>query len=241
MSKHTDFLQWQESHGELVKNSIETMLPAKIISYNNVTKRASVKILVSLSYDDMQDEYIDIPVLNDVPVGIPVGGGFVISMPLQEGDTGRICIFSKDIDSYKSYGGKQKVINESKFYFSNSIFIPDFHPFSEDIGDLPPESLYIGKMDETIGIQINPNKSFVVKRDGENLLEISEDKTVSINNLESNISINPSGNIEMKSPKTTIDSDVDLEGNLKINYGYTGLIHPGSIATVVNGIITQVF
>ena len=51
-------------------------------------------------------------------------GKFSIEWPLNDGDTGRLVIFSKDISRYKKYGGLTNQLWLQKFALHNSVFIP---------------------------------------------------------------------------------------------------------------------
>ncbi len=175
---NSDFLQWQETFDEYIKQSIRTMYVAKIDSYNSSTRRATVKILGEFETD--VDEYNQIPNLTDVLVGMPVGGGFFISLPVKKGDSGRLVIFSQDIDKYKTFGGINKTDPNHNFNYSNSIFIPDCNPFNASFPNHSAEDLVIGSINGDILLRFTPNKEMIVTQNEVEKIKINSDGSIDI-------------------------------------------------------------
>ncbi len=255
MSEYQDFLQWQETLEESVLNSVETQLPAKIVSYDAATRKAQVQILTNIKNEE--DEYLQIPVLLDVPVDIPSGGGFYSHFPLKAGDLGRINIFSKDIDNYKSFGDSINVDNESNFKnFSNAIFVKDFQPFNKTLAGISNDNLVIGREDGKFLLEFTPDNELKITQDSGIEIFIDKDKQITVKQNETQrIKLDSSGILTIDVEKFNVNSKVTninaastinmtapgivLNGNVSVSTGRTAVIPEldGSLSTFANGIL----
>ena len=69
------------------------------------------------------------PVLINVPVQFPSGGGYTLTYPLKDGDPGLIVFSDRCIDNFKlSGGGVQNQAVRRAHDLSDGIFIPGVHP-----------------------------------------------------------------------------------------------------------------
>lgn len=124
--------------------SVDDMLPARVVSYNDQTNRADVQPLVMLGTTDGQK-------VSRAPVrGIPAlrmgGGGFFIRFPIKPGDFGWIKANDRDISLImQSQGGQDWPNTERLHSFSDALFIPDtvrdWVIDEEDAGSLVIQSL----------------------------------------------------------------------------------------------------
>lgn len=86
-----------------------TALPGEVDSYdpkaNTVEVQPTVKGLVTSS--DGNTEPVDLPILPDVPVFFPRGGGVTLTFPIQKGDECIVVFSSRCIDGWWQNGGSQ--------------------------------------------------------------------------------------------------------------------------------------
>jgi hypothetical protein len=92
-----DFFEYESSLKDNLLSSVETCLPARISgnSYNSDTKTANIEILIRRKNKD--GDNIPYSIIPEVNVQFIKTGKFSIEWPLNDGDTGRLVIFSKDI------------------------------------------------------------------------------------------------------------------------------------------------
>lgn len=115
--------------------SVDDMLPARVVAYNDQTNRADVQPLVMMGTTDGAK-------ISRQPVrGIPTlrlgGGGFFMRFPLRAGDFGWIKANDRDISLIlQSQGGQDWPNTERLHSFSDAVFIPDtVRDWSIDSGD----------------------------------------------------------------------------------------------------------
>lgn len=81
------------------RKTIYTAMPGIIEAYDPATKRASIQPALRTAFRD--GEYGSLPILPNVPVVLPSGGGFSISFPLQKGDPVLIVFCQRGISLFK--------------------------------------------------------------------------------------------------------------------------------------------
>lgn len=103
--------------------NVDVMLPAKVLSYDRVTNRASVQPMVNMV--TTLGETIPRGAVASVPVMLIGGGGFFISFDLQPGDFGWLKACDRDISLFLQSYSQQKPNTARIHNFSDSVFVPD--------------------------------------------------------------------------------------------------------------------
>lgn len=108
---------------------VHTALPGRIESYDHAQQRASVSPVLRKRYRDGQED--NYPVITNVPVIWPRGGGGSITMPLQAGD-GCLLVFSeRSIERWANQGGTRQPGDPRWFDLSDAIAIPGLYSFAD--------------------------------------------------------------------------------------------------------------
>ena len=116
--------QLQSFTAAFVRESLNDCMPAKIVSYDRETNRAVVQPLVMLG--TTTGEKVSRARLVEIPVMRLGGGGFFISVPLVEGDTGWIKATDRDLSLIKQAEWQEDWPNTKRMHsFSDAWFIPD--------------------------------------------------------------------------------------------------------------------
>lgn len=106
-----------------ISMGIQNVIPAIVQSYDKATNRAVVKPAItgvaSQGQKISKEPYIDIPVLN------LSGGGFVISFPIKQGDTGWLVACDRNISIFKQNLTESAPNDYRKHKFEDGFFIPD--------------------------------------------------------------------------------------------------------------------
>lgn len=143
-----------ETLGELIEFGFDTLLagkwtasPAEVISYDSSTKRIKARI-IPVEDDELgnQKEY---PILTNVPVMFPSGGGFTMLAPIGSGDTVLLVFCRRGISNFKSdftsaaeSGGVMQV--------DSAIAIPCFGSLSVS----PSSGLSLQKNDGSVKVEV---------------------------------------------------------------------------------------
>lgn len=96
-------------------------MPAKVVSYDAGRRIASVQILQPEYTTDGKE--IGQPVIAEVPVFMPIGGGSAITHPVRPGDTGIVLFADQDIGGWVHDGDTSKSESKRRHSLTDGMFI----------------------------------------------------------------------------------------------------------------------
>lgn len=125
-------IQKQEMMFDTFKRQMHCAIPAIIQSYDN--KRGTVTAAPALReiiYNDSDGipYNIELPLLLDVPILFPCGGGYVVTFPVQNGDECLVIFGDVCIDAWWQNGGIQNQAEQRRHDLSDGFAI--LAPFSQ--------------------------------------------------------------------------------------------------------------
>lgn len=119
-------------------------------------------------------KWYDIPPITHVPVVLPRGGGFSITVPLKKGDEGLLVFCDTCFDYWWKYGatgpkadnvssasGSQRQLEVRRHYVHDCGFIPGMSSQPNKLGDYSTTALQVRKDDGSIIIELNDNNVLV--------------------------------------------------------------------------------
>ena len=144
-----------------VKGEINTAFVGQVQSYDESDQTCSVKPIIKARY--LNGDELDIPVIPRVPVCFPRGGGFMMTWPLERGDTVLVVCADRSLDEWKAT--------------DNSSILPfDLRRF-----DLSDAVAYAGVSSPASPLQSATSDSMVIGEDSLTGMKISiKDGTVTI-------------------------------------------------------------
>lgn len=185
---------------------LEKVAPAKILSYNRTTNRASVQIL-NQSITSTGEKLTKKP-LDNIPVLMMSGGGFTFSFPIQEGDTGWLVAADRDISVFKQLLQVFAPASYQIHRYKDSFFIPDkVNGF--EIAEDDTNAVILTSLDGTTKVSVKAGQ-----------VTITAPQTVINGNLQVNGSITSTDTI-------TSDTDVIAAGISGKSHTHSG-VEPGS-------------
>src|ERR1044072_2420808 len=141
--EQVELLKRQE---DAINANLRVMMPAKIVSFDAATQRATVQPLFRERIIDRSNgnlSWSDPPVLPDLPVCFPKFGNFVLTMPPQEGDECVVGFADLSIESWKANGDLQNWVDRRRHDWSDGVVYigisstPNAIPnFNEDAAEL---------------------------------------------------------------------------------------------------------
>lgn len=108
--------------GDSMKNMLRVACPGIIQSFNSSTQTVTVQLALREQLASTK-EWINIPILLDVPIVLPRSGGFCITMPIAKGDECLVVFADMCIDAWFSYGGIQNQIEKRRHDLSDAFAI----------------------------------------------------------------------------------------------------------------------
>lgn len=139
---------------------VRVSMPARIVSFDPATKTASVEIgLKMVNADDTQSEY---PPLVDCPCLFTRGGGFHLVHPYKAGDKGIVLFSDRCFDGWFQSGQVAPPMDFRVHSMSDAYFIGGADCL-DDVSPIISNAMFIGKDDNSAGLQINEDGSVILK------------------------------------------------------------------------------
>lgn len=116
--------------GEIIRRAVDAhdarlrvCLPGRIERYDASRRMADVKPLVMGSYVDAAGvrRTESLPVLTNVPVLFPGGGGFFVTFPVAPGDVCELRFADASLDRWKAKGGEVDPVEDRPHDLSNAV------------------------------------------------------------------------------------------------------------------------
>ena len=133
--------------------NIHTAFPAKIVTYDYTTRKATVQPMINKKYRDGTEQ--PMPQLNNVPVMMPNAGSFFLNFPVNAGDTCLIVCCERSIDVWLQTGGQFPPNDPRKFDLSDAVAIMGLNPFTVTNEASNNTDTVIGYNGSTITIRSN--------------------------------------------------------------------------------------
>ncbi len=134
---------------------VDDMLPARVVSYDRVTNRASVVPMVKVLTTD--NRQIDRASLASIPVMLFGGGDVAISFPLKAGDLGWIKANDRDVSIVLQSYADNAPNTMRKHSFQDAVFIPDVMREMEIDGE-DDESAVVQMKDGSARVAVGPDR-----------------------------------------------------------------------------------
>jgi hypothetical protein len=106
--------------------NIWTQLPGIItaVDYDAMTCEVQPAIQGTVTDENGVKQFVNLPVLVDVPIVFPRAGGFIVTLPLEAGDEVLVSISSRCIDAWWQNGGVQMPMEARMHDLSDGFAIP---------------------------------------------------------------------------------------------------------------------
>lgn len=141
-------------------SNLRVAIPGIITDFNEAEQTVTVQpaLRESISKGDGTREWIPLPLLLDVPVCIPRGGGFALTLPVKNGDECLVIFSDMCIDAWWSNGGIQNQIERRRHDLSDAICIPGIWSQKKKISGYSTTSAQLRTEDGTQKIDISLSK-----------------------------------------------------------------------------------
>ena len=149
-------------------------MPGIVRAYDHTKRRATIQPTINRQLLDGSIQ--DYPPIVGVPVHMPSGNGFTISLPIKVGDTVTLLFSQKSIEQWKkSLTGDRVDPNDARRNdLTDAIAIPGLHPFS-----MSPN------------LDIEGTDTDLVLKNGSALIRMQPDGTIMLNG----VTITPAGDV----------------------------------------------
>lgn len=141
------------------KNNLRVACPGIVQSFNaeeqTVTVQPAIRELIT--QQDYSKQWVQLPLLQDVPIFMPRAGNYVLTMPPQVGDECLVIFSDMCIDAWWSYGGLQNQIETRRHDLSDAIAILGIWSQPKRINNYSTDSCQLRSLDGTAYIELKDN------------------------------------------------------------------------------------
>lgn len=158
MNRTTTLQDLLSKFRESMAAQIHTALPGKIVRYDSSAQKADVQPLIKDRYTDEAGalQVRTLPVIPAVPVQFPGAGGYRITFPVAEGDTGLLLFAESSLDKWLVSGGTVDPEDDRRHDLTDAVFLPGLRDFGHALASAPTDRATFGKDD---GLQIHVDGS----------------------------------------------------------------------------------
>lgn len=147
---------------------VHTAFPAEVVEYDAARQTVDVQPVVRDFRDDDSGApvFIDRPLLHDVPVGFPRGGGFHLTLPIAKGDHVLVICSEQDTLIWRQTGRVSNPGIADRHQINGCFALPCGYPDTKAIGPAPSgDNLVIGRDGESGDIVVTPSGSVLIGAD----------------------------------------------------------------------------
>lgn len=126
---------------------LHVALPGKVEDYDASKQTATVKPLIKrhVAGDEGGKVVESLPVIYNVPVMFPRGGGYFLSFPLQAGDHVLIVFCERNISQWQPQGADVDPGDVELHPLSGAVCFPGLYPDSQQLGDANANNFVVGQ------------------------------------------------------------------------------------------------
>lgn len=189
-----------------------TALPGILVSFDADKVTAVVKSAVGgvALGSDGEASPTDLPLLQDVPVVFPRGGGATLTFPLQPGDEVLVVFSCRPIDSWWQSGGVQRPANARFHDLSDAFAIPGPMSQARKIGGISTSAVQLRSDDGAAFVEIDPASHAVnVSTTGDLSLQAGGDISVQAGG---SLTMQAGSEIDLTAPVIKLNGAIQLNG-----------------------------
>ena len=205
---------------------LHTAMPGIIQSFDAATQLASVqptirRIFVTRDGDSEILIPSDLPILINVPVIYPRGGGFSFTFPVKQGDECLLVFCERSIDNWHETG-KVKKPGARRFHsLSDATAFVGLSSVPNKIPTYDDTNLVLKKDDESVYIKIKENSDLDLHCDNNLNATVGGDASLQVTgDIDAdctNITVDATSTAVVTCPESTFNGNVTINGNLTTN------------------------
>ncbi|TGC25274.1 Gp138 family membrane-puncturing spike protein [Escherichia sp. E1130] len=158
-----DLAETLKSERETTKNQIRVALPGIVQSFDPGTVTAVVQPAIRSVETDNDGKRItnNYPLLVDVPVVFPRGGGCTLTFPVKAGDECLVIFADRCIDFWWQSGGVQEPVDDRVHDLSDAFCIVGPQSQAQKIGGISTSGVELRSDDGETKLSLNPSSGAI--------------------------------------------------------------------------------
>jgi Phage protein Gp138 N-terminal domain len=150
-------------------SEVWTALPAVVVSFDATRRTCVLQPTIKMHITDEHEgqQWVELPLLLDVLVQFPGGGGFVMTFPLAPGDEGLVVFSARCVDAWWERGDVQVQAEHRMHDLSDGFFIPTVRSLPNVEGDISSTDVELRAVDPAgPRVTLRPDDSVEVSSPG---------------------------------------------------------------------------
>ncbi len=145
-----------------------TALPCVINSVDFGKQTASLQPAIKsiVRNPDGTTQAVDLPLLSDVPLHFPSGGGSTMTFPVKEGDEALVIFSSRPADAWHQSGGVQAQIDARMHDLSDGFALVGFKSAPKALSNVSSTSTQLRSDDGQHVVDLNPSTGLTLSSGG---------------------------------------------------------------------------
>jgi hypothetical protein len=186
---------------------------------------------------DGSTEHVELPLLKDVPIIFPSGGGMTMTFPIKKGDGVHVTFSSRPTDAHMQSDGVQKQVDARMHHLSDGYAQVGFRPEPRKLKNVPSDATQV-RVDKEDGTAVH---TMTYHKDNGITTSVDEGKHVVQIHPTTGIKHTSTVAVDIKAPKGTFEvPNMTLKGGLKVktdDNGHGGWVRAdvGLDAPITNG------
>lgn len=199
-----------------LSNDLRVALPGIIQSFNpeTVTCEVAPAIKGAKTNRDGSASPVDYPLLVDVPVVFPRGGGCTLTFPLAKGDECLVIFADRAMDFWWQNGGIQEPVDARQHSLSDAFVLPGPQSQAKKISGISTSAVQLRSDDGAAFVELNPASHAIT-------LNTSGRLTATASAIDLTGEVTISGNV-------TVSGDVKAGGISLMSHRHGGVQSGGS-------------
>lgn len=192
---------------------VHTATPGIVVSFNSTQQTASVQPAIKRIFRtiDVDKEVLvpsELPILINVPIVFPRGGGFSLTFPVLKGDECLLVFAERAIDAWHKFGGVKEPSNKR------------FHALSD-------ATAFVGLSSIPNKIPAYNSTDVVLRNDqGDQTITLVKNKNIDLDtpadiniNSGSSVNVTATSTVNVTAPNTVITGNVTVNGSIIVSGG----------------------
>lgn len=162
--------------------NVHTWLPAKVVKIKG-NQRADIQPLLQRQY--ITGDVVDLPVIQDALVHMPMGKNWYVKLPFDVGDDGIALFCERSLDKWSVNGGLVNPEDSRHHTLSDVVFIPGLVPFSGQTTDATTDMIF--KNGDAV-FKMKRSGKFQIKNNSNELIDVLDQITHEVKDLANTLS-----------------------------------------------------
>jgi len=158
-----------------------------------------------------------LPLLTEVPLHHPAGGGVLLTFPVKTGDECLLVFSSRSIDAWWANGGVQDPLDARSHDLSDAFAFVGFNSQATVPTAISSTATQLRSTDGTVNLTLDPTVPLISLNAGANAIVVNKATNVVTVSAEQTVNVLGSSQVTVNAPTIALQGSVEVTGVLSVN------------------------